>query len=86
MSQEKLPPEVASQVFTTAQLAARYSQSPLLILKMMDEGWLPYINYSQKTRIIPIKAIEAFEDETSTNKNAKKVFSNKTKENYYKFE
>ncbi len=63
MSQEKLPPEVASQVFTTAQLAARYSQSPLLILKMMDEGWLPYINYSQKTRIIPIKAIEAFEDE-----------------------
>ena len=63
MSQEKLPPEVASQVFTTAQLAARYSQSPLLILKMMDEGWLPYINYSQKTKIIPIKAIEAFEDE-----------------------
>lgn len=63
MSQEKLPHEVASQVFTTAQLAARYSQSPLLILKMMDEGWLPYINYSQKTRIIPIKAIEAFEDE-----------------------
>lgn len=63
MSQEKLPPEVASQVFTTAQLAARYSQSPFLISRMLDEGWLPYINYSQKTKIIPIKAIEAFEDE-----------------------
>lgn len=63
MSQEKLPSEVANQVFTTAQLADRYNQSPLLILRMMDEGWLPYINYSQKTKIIPIKAIEAFEDE-----------------------
>lgn len=63
MSQEKLPPEVASQVFTTVQLATRYNQSPLLISRMLDEGWLPYINYSQKTRIIPIKAIEAFEDE-----------------------
>lgn len=36
--------------------------------------------------LFKILNIEAFEDETSTNKNAKKVFSNKTKENYYKFE
>ena len=63
MSQEKLPSDVANQVFTTAELSNRYSIPLQLIEKMMNEGWLPYIKYSQKTKIIPIKAIEAFEDE-----------------------
>lgn len=63
MTQEKLPPEVSAQVYTQEQLAARYSIPRLLIAKLMDMGWIPYIKCSQKTKIIPIKAIEAFEDE-----------------------
>lgn len=63
MAQTKLPPEIATQVFTKAQLAARYNLNDRLIAKMLNAGLLPYIRYSQQSVIIPIKALEAFEDE-----------------------